>query len=133
MCGGGGSREPEIKYVGPSEEDIKRQEDALAAYQEQAQAQQAQFSASLQEQMNNAQLQQQQFQQQYQSRANQQEAKSEAAVSSSYTASAQMTDQPTNSQTTTAATKRKPKNTGLRISNAAGAASAAGSGPNLAI
>ena len=133
MCGGGGSREPEVRYVGPSEEDMKRQEDALARYQEQSEAQAADFSASLQNQMNQAQLQQQQFAQQYQSRSTAAEESSRAAAASSYTASAQMTDQPSNAQTTTAATKKKPKNTGLRISTAAGTSNSAGSGPNLAI
>ena len=132
MCGGGGPREPEVKYVGPSEEDMRRQEEALARYQAQSEQQAADFSASLQNQMNQAQLQQQQFTQQYQSRANAAEERSEAAASSSYSSSAQMSDQPTNAQTTTAAVKKKPKNTGLRISGA-GTASSAGSGPNLAI
>ena len=132
MCGGGGSKEPEVKYVGPSEEDMRRQEEALARYQAQSQQQAADFTASLQNQMNQAQLQQQQFTQQYQARATAAEERSEAATSSSYTASSQMTDQPTNAQTTTAATKKKPKNTGLKISGA-GTASSAGSGTNLAI
>ena len=133
MCGGGGSREPEVRYVGPSEEDMKRQEEALARYQEQSELQAADFAASLQNQMDRAQQQQEQFAQQYQSRAEAAEESSRAAAASSYTSSAQMTDQPTGAQTTTAATKKKPKNSGLRISTAAGTSSAAGSGPNLAI
>ena len=133
MCGGGGSREPEVRYVGPSEDDMRRQEEALARYQEQSEAQAADFSAQLRTQMDQAQLQQQQFAQQYASRTSAAEEASQAAAASSYKTSAQMSEAPSTAQTTTAATKKKPKNTGLRISSAAGTSSAAGSGPNLAI
>ena len=80
MCGGGGSREPEVRYVGPSEDDMRRQEEALARYQEQSEAQAADFSAQLQNQMNQAQMQQQQFAQQYASRTSAAEEASQAAA-----------------------------------------------------
>ena len=109
MCGGGGSREPEVRYVGPSEDDMRRQEEALARYQEQSEAQAADFSAQLRTQMDQAQLQQQQFAQQYASRTSAAEEASQAAAASSYKTSAQMSEAPSTAQTTTAATKKKPK------------------------
>ena len=54
MCLGGSPSAPEVKYVGPSEEDIQRNEEALATYQQQITDQQTQFQNTLQAQIDQA-------------------------------------------------------------------------------
>lgn len=55
MCfGGSAPKAPEIKYVGPSEDDIRRQEESLATFQQQIADQQAATAASIQKQIDAA-------------------------------------------------------------------------------
>lgn len=55
MCfGGSAPAAPEIKYVGPSEDDIKRNQESLDAFQAQMNEQQAAFQTALQEQIDRA-------------------------------------------------------------------------------
>ena len=55
MCFGGSQPSaPEVRYVGPSEEDIQRNEQALAQYQQDIAAQQQQFQTTLQQQIDQA-------------------------------------------------------------------------------
>jgi len=57
MCFGGGASQPQapqVQYVGPSEADIRRNEEALATYQQQMQTQQSEFQKQLQSQIDAA-------------------------------------------------------------------------------
>lgn len=56
MCLGGGSQPqaPQIQYVGPSDADIRRNEQSLAVFQSQIQQQQAATAASIQQQIDSA-------------------------------------------------------------------------------
>ena len=85
MCGGGRARSPKVEYVGPSEEDIERQEEQLEAYRQQSQQQTEAFQAQLQKQMEDAQRRQQQMAQQYASRDVVQEERARAAASAKNT------------------------------------------------
>jgi len=57
MCFGGGASQPQapqVQYVGPSEADIRRNEEALATFQTQIQDQNAAFQKQLQDQIDAA-------------------------------------------------------------------------------
>ena len=133
MCGGGRAREPKIEYVGPSEEDIARQEQALQTYREQSQAQQAAFTAQLQKQMDDAQRRNQQLIAQYQTRQAEQANMQAARAASAYTVTTQEAPAPSTAQTTTtAASPKKNEKRNLKITSA-GASNAGGAGVNLSI
>jgi len=133
MCGGGGSSSPKVEYVGPSEEDIQRQEEALQTYREQSQAQQRAFSEQLQKQMDDAQLRNQQLVAQYQTRKAEQANMQAARAASAYSVTTQETAAPSTAQTTTtAASPKKKQKRSLKISSA-GASNAGGAGVNLSI
>ena len=133
MCGGGRAQSPKVEYVGPSEEDIARQEEALQTYRDQSEAQQAAFSAQLQQQMDDAELRNQQLVAQYQTRQAEQANMQAARAASAYTVTTQAAKAPTTAQTTTtAATPKKNQKRNLKISGA-GASNAGGAGVNLSI
>ena len=132
MCGGG-SRQPKVEYVGPSEEDIARQEEALETYREQSEAQQRAFSEQLQKQMDDAQRRNQQLVAQYQTRQAEQANMQAARAASAYAVSTQAAEAPSTAQTTTtAASPKKNQKRNLKITSA-GASNAGGSGVNLSI
>lgn len=54
MCGGGQPRAPKIVYQGPSDADIRRQQESLDAYRESMKADQATFQSGLQDQIDKA-------------------------------------------------------------------------------
>ena len=58
MCFGGGQQPapPEVVYVGPSEDDIRRQTDSLAKFEQQLADQQAQTASQIQAQIDAANL-----------------------------------------------------------------------------
>ena len=153
MCLGSQPQAPTIQYVGPSEEDIARNEAALAEYQTQIADQQATFQTTLQQQIDDANAETLALQTQYAAdlealtaQGQEQIAAAEAA-GAAQTAEAQQAAQQrainaltvTTQQTeaampqTTASTKKKDqKPKSLKISTA-GVSNAAGSGVNLGI
>lgn len=56
MCFGGGSspQAPEVKYVGPSDKDIRRNQESLDDYRSEINAQQQTFQSQLQDQIDQA-------------------------------------------------------------------------------
>ena len=161
MCWGGSSpKAPEIKYVGPSEDDIRRNQESLAAFTEQMNQQQAQFQAALQTQIDQANQEYTQLEQQYstqmaqaqqresaaaeQARMKQEEAKSKAAGDLSAAAAAgaasqagaykvgTSTSEPVNTQETKAITDKKKPKSSLKITQNAVEASA-GTGLNIGV
>lgn len=153
MCLGGSPKPPEVKYVGPSEKDIRRNEKSLETYQEQIAAQQTAFQNSLQQQIDEANAQTESLRAQYADdlTAAQQEsaagiaraeaaglsdiaaagASSAAQQASAYTVTAAQSEG-LEQQTTAAIEKKKKPKRNLKISTA-GTASSAGSGLNIGI
>lgn len=154
MCFGGQQPSaPEIKYVGPSDDEINANKQALADYQAQMAAQQSQFQTQLQSQIDAANAETAALQEQYAadleaakgSAASATSAAKESAASSIAEAGAMANMQqigaykvgasesePVNAQTTTAAKpKEKPKNS-LKIASGS-MASTAGTGLNIGV
>ena len=143
MCFGGGASAPKVKYVGPSDDDIKRNEESLAQYQQQVTTQQEDFQSQLQSQIDAANAETAELQADYAAetaaqRASDAAAAAAAAAGSSadqaaaYTTSAQQTEIPKGAQTTAAVTEKKKPKRNLKISTA-GTASTAGSGLNIGV
>ena len=160
MCFGGGQSinipepvAPEVQYVGPSEEDIARQQQGLADYQAQITASQQTFETRLTEQIAKANQDTENLRTQYagdlanekrlageaQGAARSKAAGDIAAAGAasaaqqvgSYTVSAEQSEAvPT--QTTAAVTDKKKPAKNLKISTA-GTASAGGSGLNIGV
>lgn len=131
MCFGS-PKAPEVKYVGPSKEDIARQEAALADYQLQIDAQQKQFAADLQSQIDDANAETERITAEL--AAETASAMSAAnAQTSSYITTAAQTEVPEAAQTTeTVGKKKKKPGSTLRIASGA-TPSTAGSGLNIGV
>ena len=132
MCFGGGASAPEVKYVGPSDDDIRRNEESLAQYQQQMTIQQDQFQSQLQSQIDAANSETAELQADYAAEAAAAAAGSSADQAAAYTTSAQETEIPEGAQTTSAVTEKKKPKKNLKISTA-GTASTAGSGLNIGV
>ena len=132
MCLGGGASAPEVKYVGPSDDDIRRNEESLAQYQQQMTDQQSQFQSQLQSQIDAANEETAQLKADYAAETAAAAAASSADAVAAYTTSAQQTEIPEGAQTTAAITKKKKPKKNLKISTA-GTASSAGSGLNIGV
>ena len=132
MCFGGGASAPQVKYVGPSDDDIRRNEESLAQYQQQMTIQQDQFQSQLQSQIDAANSETAELQADYAAEAAAEAAGSSADQAAAYTTSAQETEIPEGAQTTSAITEKKKPKKNLKISTA-GTASTAGSGLNIGV
>lgn len=129
MCLGGPSA-PQVQYVGPSEDDIRRNEEALATYQKQITDQQADFQQQLQAQIDAANRETEALKAEFAAEAANAASEANAEV---YSVTAAETEIPVNAQTTTSAVKDKKKPTkSLKISTA-GLANSAGSGLNIGV
>ena len=127
MCFGGSPSAPTIEYRGPSQADIDRNKAALQTYQSQMQAQQEQFSAQLQEQIDAANQETADLQAKYENQAAAAAASSAAQQTQAYAVTASESEMPEDAQTTAAITKkRKPRNTLKIARNALPAAGGAG-------
>ena len=160
MCLGGGQSinipepvAPEVKYIGPSEDDIARQQQGLQDYQNQISEQQTTFETRLSEQIATANQQTEDLRTQFesdlvteqqasaasQSAASKDAAGQVAAASSAsnaqqvgaYSVSTQESEALA-PQTTAAVTEKKKPKKNLKISTA-GTASTAGSGLNIGV
>ena len=160
MCfGGGGSINipepvaPEVKYIGPSEDDIARQQQGLADYQTQISQQQTDFENRLNQQITAANQQTEDLRTRFagdlaaeeaNSAASQAAAGRDAAAGVAAAGSASAAQQvgaysvatqeseAVAPQTTEAVTEKKKPKKSLKISTA-GTASAAGSGLNIGV
>jgi peptidoglycan hydrolase CwlO-like protein len=143
MCFGGGASAPEVKYVGPSDDDIRRNEESLAQYQQQMATQQSDFQSQLQSQIDSANAETAELQADFAAETAAQQASDAAATAAAaagssadqaaaYTTSAQKTEIPEGAQTTAAVTEKKKPKKSLKISTA-GTASSAGSGLNIGV
>ena len=153
MCLGGQPKAPTVVYQGPSDADIKRQQDGLDAYRETMKADQATFQSELQAQIDKGNEETAALQAQFDdeladlTQANDDasaktaagyasESSSAAALASaemaSYSTSAKQTEMPEGAQTTAAVTNKKKPKKNLKISTA-GTASKAGSGLNIGV
>ena len=158
MCFGGGQpAPPEVVYVGPSEDDIKRQTDSLAKYEQQLAEQQAQTASQIQAQIDAANAKTANLQSELDSRTagltdalNSESAAAEAALSDvqkakmeaaamvganytpigAYGVTASVTEAP-NAETTQAIKPKKKPKSALKIQP--GAQAAAGSGLNIGV
>ena len=144
MClGGSQPQAPEVRYVGPSDADIRRNEQSLATFQTQIQQQQADTAAQIQKQIDAANARTAEIKKDYdeelaaaQAETTAAEAAAKAAASASYTpvgaygVTASVTDVPTAQTTEKIKPKKKPKGS-LKISPTSVAS--AGSGLNLGI
>ena len=161
MCLGGGGQSinipepvaPEVRYIGPSEDDIARQQQGLQDYQNQISEQQTDFETRLSEQIATANQQTEDLRTQFasdldaeeqastasQSAASRDAAGQVAAASSAsnaqqigaYSVSTQESEALA-PQTTAAVTEKKKPKKNLKISTA-GTASTAGSGLNIGV
>lgn len=90
MCFGGNSapapRAPEIKYVGPSEADIRRNEESLQAFQQQMNQQNQAFQTQLQAQIDRANQEYADLERQYASDLTMQQTAAETAIGNANTA-----------------------------------------------
>tara|TARA_B100000459_G_scaffold134259_1_gene89827 strand:+ start:975 stop:1451 length:477 start_codon:yes stop_codon:yes gene_type:complete len=158
MCFGGSQpQEPTIQYVGPSESDIKRQEQALKTFEQQIQQQQADTASQIQQQIDAANARTAEIQSQYDSEvavaqgdtsaaeaaaaaaaAEALQAKQDAAAAAgasytpigAYGVTASVTETPSAQTTEKIKPKKKPKGS-LKISPTA--ATVAGSGLNIGV
>lgn len=132
MCFGSSPQAPEVVYRGPSEADIQRNRDSLAAYQSQMQQQQSDFQAQLQSQIDKANQDTADLQKRYENEAAAAAAASAAQQTSTYAISASQTDAPEAAKTTAATVKKKKPESNLSISRAALPASP-GTGLNIGV
>lgn len=130
MCLGQQPQAPEVVYQGPSDDDIQRNQQALATYEQQISDQQAAFQTQLQEQIDSATAETEKLKSDF--AAETAAASQAAAAQSAYTVTTKETTIPEGAQTTAAVMKKKTPKTNLKISTA-GTANAAGSGINLGI
>jgi hypothetical protein len=132
MCFGGGASAPKVEYVGPSEDDIRRNEESLSQYQQQMTSQQNEFQTQLQSRIDAANAETAELQSDYAAEAAAAAAASSADQAAAYTTSAQQTEIPEGAQTTAAVTEKKKPKKSLKISTA-GTANSAGSGLNIGV
>jgi Tfp pilus assembly protein FimV len=132
MCIGGSPSAPRVEYVGPSDDDIRRNEESLAQYQQQMTAQQNQFQSDLQAQIDAANAETAELQADYAAESAAAAAASSADQAAAYTTSAQQTEIPEGAQTTAAVTQKKKPKKNLKISTG-GTMASAGSGLNIGV
>ena len=154
MClGGNQPSAPEVKYVGPSEDDIRRNEEALVQYQTDIAAHQAEFQNTLQAQIDQAAADTEALKTRYAADLAAAQEESAAGISSAEAAGARdvaaagadsaakqvgaytiaaTKSEPLKEETTAAVTKKKKPKKNLKISTA-GTASGVGSGLNIGI
>lgn len=153
MCIGREPEPPEIKYVGPSEEDIQRQEERLDAFEQQIGEQVSTFNETIQQRIDagvketeglKKELRGERQQDKRDARARERQTKAEGAASTAEAASNAQTKQvgaltvttiesePEQAQTTEPIKKKKKPASNLKIS-AAGTPSSAGSGLNIGV
>lgn len=132
MCFGGGPQAPEIRYQGPSQDDINRNQASLDTYKKQMADQQAAFQSQLQQQIESANKETARLQEQYQTDAAAAAAAAAAQQTGAYAASATQTAAPATAQTTAATPKKEKAKANLKIS-LAGLPSSAGSGLNIGV
>lgn len=149
MCLGSSPKPPEIKYVGPSQADIRRNEESLATFQQQMADQQAATARSIQAQIDAANKRTAEIQSRYdeeiaaaaaetsaaEAAAKEAEEMAKAAGASytpagAYGVTASQSDAPAAQTTVAIKSKKKPKST-LKISPSATAQ--AGSGLNIGV
>ena len=137
MCNGifGAPAAPEIKYVGPSQGDIDRNNASLARYESQVAQQQADFSKQLNQQIAAAEAETARIQAQYDEELAAATAAAEGAGSMEannvYAVSATQTPA-TGAETTAAIQKKKKPNSSLKIA-IGGTPNRAGSGLNIGV
>jgi hypothetical protein len=130
MCFGSRPQPPQIVYQGPSQEQIAQNAAALDTYRGQMTQQQQLFQQQLQDQINAANRQTADLQQRYDSEAAAAAATAAAQQVGAYAATTQ-SEAPV-SAATTAATAKKDKPRGMRLSTAS-TASSPGSGLNIGV
>ena len=135
MCIGGQPKAPDIKYVGPSDEDIARNQQQLTLFEEAISKQQAETAAAIQSQIDAANEQTAKLQSQYDKEIAAATADASAAAASAnnsanYAVTATQTEAPSAQVTQKIKAKKKPKST-LKISPSAVAQ--AGSGLNIGV
>lgn len=132
MCFFSAPSAPRIVYQGPSEEDVKRNQESLDQYRKQMGDQQAAFQSQLQQQIDAANQQTQQLKEQYQSDVAAASAASAQQQAGAYAVTATQTEAPQAAETTTVVNKKdKPAST-LKI-DLAGTPSTAGAGLNIGV
>lgn len=135
MCFGGGGSAPNIVYSGPSDADIQRNQQQLAAYEDQMASQQAEFADTLQTQIDEAQAETARLQAEFDKELEIANAEAAAAgiqeANNAYTVTATQTEA-TGAQTTEVIKKKKKPNSTLKI-GAGGVAQQAGSGLNIGV
>ena len=154
MCFGGQQPQaPQVQYVGPSDDDIRRNEESLRAYEQQISTQQNSFQTQLQSQIDAANAETEALRSQYAGDLAAAQADSAAGISAAEKAGAaalaeadagalaqqigayQVTaseSEPVQAQTTAAVEKKKKPKKSLKISTA-GTANSAGSGLNIGV
>ena len=132
MCLGGSPQAPDIVYSGPSQSDIDRNSQALAAYQSQMEQQQTAFQTQLQSQIDQANQDTADLQKRYENEASAAAAASAAQQTTAYSINASQSEAPEAAQTTAAVAKKKKSQSNLRISRAA-LPTSEGSGLNIGV
>ena len=132
MCMGGGPSAPTVKYVGPSQDDLDRNQRSLDAYQQQVTTQQDQFQTQLQSQIDSANAETADLQASYAAETAAAAAASSAGQAAAYSTTAVQTEMPEGAQTTASIVKKKKPKQNLKISTA-GTANSAGSGLNIGV
>ena len=138
----GSPKAPEVKYQGPSDEDIRRNDEALATYKQQIADQQSTFQQQLQSQIDAANAQTEALRMEYEDDLQDAQKESAAALAEANAGSLaeqvgayQVTatqSEAAQAQTTAAIDKKKKPKKNLKISTA-GAASGVGSGLNIGV
>jgi len=138
----GSPKAPEVKYQGPSDEDIRRNEESLATYKQQIADQQSTFQQQLQSQIDAANAQTEALRMEYEDDLQDAQKESAAALAEANAGSLaeqvgayQVTatqSEAAQAQTTAAIDKKKKPKKNLKISTA-GAASGVGSGLNIGV
>ena len=134
MCFGA-PQAPEVKYQGPSQDDIDRNAASLATYEQQVAQQQADFSAQLEKQISEAEAETARIQAKYDEELAAATAAADTAgvaeANDVYATTATQTPA-TGAETTTAVAKKKKPNRSLKIA-IGGTQNQAGSGLNIGL
>lgn len=132
MCFGRAPSAPTVQYVGPSSEDIERNQQSLDTYQQQMTQQQNQYQSQLQEQIDMANAETAELQADFAAETAAAAAAASADQAAAYTTSAKQTEIPEGAQTTAAVTAKKKPKKNLKISTG-GTMASAGSGLNIGV
>lgn len=131
MCFGAAPAIPEIRYQGPSQGDIDRNNAALQQYRDQSMAQQQQFATQLQKQIDDANAAATQKKAELESEMAAATASAAAQQQAAYATTTTQTD-PVAAQTTTAPKKKDKAKSTLKIAPGA-TAMGEGSGINIGV